>query len=466
MKHVILLNCQADYSKNNAMDNKGGEAINTATVESIRQYIPEAQFSTFMQLPDDLAKKIGIKVIKNRSFQFKPFSPITSFNSSIDLAMAYMWSFFNKYFGMNVHSLLQRKKLREFKKSDVLIHVGGDLYSDDYGLRTIVEHSKDIITAHLLNKPVVIYAESLGPFDSRLSSWIARNALNRANLITVREEISKQNLDKLGVNVPPIYITADPAFLFKPAPRKRVQEILAMEGISETERPIIGVTMGNTNLMGSAKKSNKVKLLKSLYYKMQYVLPESIFRPFMLKLLNSKCYSGFSKSAASSETIAKVIDYCIEKYNAKILLIPHVIPLPGAFFDDRNLLQEIYSLVNNKNSVKNIGNYSGDELKGIIGSCDMFIGAKMHATIAATSQSIPTVAIAFGHKFFGVFRILGLEKYVCSTFNDEELIKKIDEVWVNSDEIKKDLSEKMVFVKQRSLLNAKLVKDLLDIEGK
>ena len=46
-------------------------------------------------------------------------------------------------------------------------------------------------------------------------------------------------------------------------------------------------------------------------------------------------------------------------------------------------------------------------IKGVIGLCDFFIGSRMHACIAALSQGIPTVAVAYSPKFKGVFDSIG-----------------------------------------------------------
>ena len=48
------------------------------------------------------------------------------------------------------------------------------------------------------------------------------------------------------------------------------------------------------------------------------------------------------------------------------------------------------------------------EIKGIIGLCDFFIGSRMHACIAALSQGIPTVGVAYSKKFGGVFESVGV----------------------------------------------------------
>jgi len=41
------------------------------------------------------------------------------------------------------------------------------------------------------------------------------------------------------------------------------------------------------------------------------------------------------------------------------------------------------------------GEYSSEELKGIISCFDLFIGARMHSVIAALSMSVPALAIAY-----------------------------------------------------------------------
>jgi polysaccharide pyruvyl transferase WcaK-like protein len=53
------------------------------------------------------------------------------------------------------------------------------------------------------------------------------------------------------------------------------------------------------------------------------------------------------------------------------------------------------------------GTYDQNEIKYIVGQCDVFIGARMHACIAALSQAIPAIGIAYSRKFIGVFETVG-----------------------------------------------------------
>ena len=58
------------------------------------------------------------------------------------------------------------------------------------------------------------------------------------------------------------------------------------------------------------------------------------------------------------------------------------------------------------------GNHDQNEIKYIIGLCDYFIGSRMHACIAALSQMIPAVGLAYSKKFLGVFDSIGVDDLV------------------------------------------------------
>ena len=58
------------------------------------------------------------------------------------------------------------------------------------------------------------------------------------------------------------------------------------------------------------------------------------------------------------------------------------------------------------------GQYDQGEIKAVIGRCEFFIGSRMHACIAAASQGIPTVPLAYSGKFTGVFGAIGADHLV------------------------------------------------------
>ncbi len=48
----------------------------------------------------------------------------------------------------------------------------------------------------------------------------------------------------------------------------------------------------------------------------------------------------------------------------------------------------------------------------MVGLCDFFVGSRMHACIAALSQGIPAVGVAYSRKFVGVFETVGAGDWI------------------------------------------------------
>lgn len=127
--------------------------------------------------------------------------------------------------------------------------------------------------------------------------------------------------------------------------------------------------------------------------------------------------------------------------------------------------EKIYKLTKSKENVDLIkGDYSPEELKEIIWLCDIFIGGRMHANIAALSSCVPTMATAWSHKYYGIMRTVGQEKYVCNfkTMNFEELKSKVDDLWDNREKIREELKVKVEDQKKLAWFSGELVRDLLN----
>ena len=352
---------------------------------------------------------------------------LASFSTLFLLFRCGIWAMLHK-FGLNVNRSFCGEKLQEYYDADVVLNTGGDVLTEDYGFP--FSPFVNLLFAILLDKPVVICAESIGPFKNRWNKFIARYVLNRAKLITLREERSLKHLQDIGVNKPPIYVTADVAFTLEPSSNERIKQILTKEGVDES-MPRIGISVS--------------KIISN------YGFPE-------LKSREDK-YNEYVK------LMLKIIDYLVDTLNATIVFVPHVIG-PGDNIDDRIVADDICKLIKNKDKTISIKeDYTPEELKGIIGQCSLFIGARMHATIASTSMLVPTVAIAYSDKTHGIIgKMLGYEVYVLDVKNLSygKLISKIDDAWENRDSIKKDLEMKIPKIKEKAMLNGKLIKNVLN----
>ena len=94
--------------------------------------------------------------------------------------------------------------------------------------------------------------------------------------------------------------------------------------------------------------------------------------------------------------------------------------------------------------------YDQHEMKYLIGQCDFFIGSRMHACIAALSQGVPAVGLAYSRKFMGVLRSIGVENLVVDLreCGAGKISKLIDDAYLSRAKIQSDLADRMPSVRQ------------------
>jgi polysaccharide pyruvyl transferase WcaK-like protein len=324
----------------------------------------------------------------------------------------------------------------KFLKTDVCIDISGDGFSDvtQFGLDAVLTHSFQLLGGVVFRKPVVICAQSVGPFNNGLSRFIARFVINNVNLVILREEISADYLKKLGVSKPVLAISSDLAFLLQPVSPQETKALLVKEKIDFTNRDVVGLVLSD-------------------------IISKWAF-PDIVNLTDK--YLFYVK------TMAQVTDYLVERYNVAVVLLPHCFS-KYARHDDGAAMRRVYQSVKHKNNVFMVnGDYVPAETKGILSQCSMVVTAKMHAAIAAASTYVPVVVMAYSFKTKGIFgKKLGLNDTILDvhdyTSNDflSALKQKIDFVWANKVTISSTLKRCIPVEQQKALFTAKLVADLL-----
>ena len=108
-----------------------------------------------------------------------------------------------------------RALAQAIRACDVFISGGGSLIQDVTSLRNVVYYTSLIRFAQLARKPVMIYAHGVGPLSKPLSRKLTRIAVQRARVVTVRDEDSKELLRRIGVRRE-VEVTADPVWALEP----------------------------------------------------------------------------------------------------------------------------------------------------------------------------------------------------------------------------------------------------------
>ena len=276
--------------------------------------------------------------------------------------------------------------------------------------------------ATMTGKPVMVCSATIGPYQGRFLKRLASYVLNRADIITLREKYSQNYLSTLGVTKPRIYLSADLAFLLKPADTKSILTILESMNINTDDKPVVGIA--------------PTAMMHPLFKQQQYV-----------------------------QLMAELSDYLIEDLNATIIYIAHT-------YQDNLITESIYQKVKNKHKGGILPVISASEIKGVIGMCDIFICSRFHALVASTSLAVPSIGIvAYSRgKFHGIIgEMMGQENYLIDVGNEfeyhafsTELKSKVSDLLINRNLIVENLKDRTKIAEEHALLNGELIKELAD----
>ena len=314
--------------------------------------------------------------------------------------------------GMYPVKAVNRFKLREvlsaIKSTSMLISGGGSLLQDVTSTRSLWYYLGVMTIAKIYKKPVMIYANGIGPINKKVNRILTKFILNKVDLITLRDENSKKYIKDMKVINKNIYVTADPVFTLDPAPKEIIDNIFEKEGIP-SEGNLIGISIRE-----------------------------------------------WKKADHLEDTIVKTINYLINKYRVKIVLIPMHYP------EDVDICLNVIKSVNNDDCYILKEKYSVEEIMGVIKKLDLIIAMRLHSLIYAATQSVPMVGLVYDPKVEGILDSIGM-KFMSNveSLSYEELISNIDHVWNNKEEIKLELEKQDEKLKNMALRNISLANEKL-----
>lgn len=267
-------------------------------------------------------------------------------------------SYFENIRFVNIYPKLKDIKftyLRALKKCDIIFDVTmgdslSDIYSKPYYDR-LIRHKR---VAETQCKKYVLLPQTYGPFEHEDSADKAKRVFDRAFKIYCRDDMSQKLLqDKF--NIHNSILASDMAF------------VLPFE-------------------KGMYQFSNRKKLglnVSGLLYKGGF-----------------HAENQFGLSLNYPELIDQIISDLVELY--EIHLISHVVDLKEDSYDDDYKTCEML----HKKFPDTILAPAFDnpiQAKSYISNMDVFIGSRMHSTIASFSSGVVTIPISYSRKFEGLF---------------------------------------------------------------
>lgn len=306
---------------------------------------------------------------------------------------------------------VNRFKIREvinaIRKCDLFISGGGSLLQDVTSTRSILYYLALMEIALILRKPIMVYANGVGPINRKMNRILTRMILNRVHYITLRDEDSKVFLHELGVTNENIIVTADPVFTLEASESNKIDQIFNVEGIP-LDKPLVGISIRK-----------------------------------------------WTKEEDLIDNLSKAIEYIISKYSVNVVLIPMHYP------EDLLISQHLLERVNIKGCYLISNKYGVEDIIGIIKKTRFIIAMRLHSLIYAAVQNIPMIGIVYDPKIRSFLNSIGMNK-MCTVenFQYKDLIEYIDYIWENREELSNKLKKLNLKMKEEALKNIDIALNL------
>lgn len=324
-------------------------------------------------------------------------------------------------FGLRDWITSRNSCLRQICAADLVAAIsGGDSFSDIYGLARFFYVVLPLVLTVLLGTRLVLLPQTLGPFYGRLPRIVAKWIITHAAQVYSRDHQGIEDLKSLlGRNYNPKrhLFCYDVGFVVEPRKPSHA-EVAGISFNLKRSAPLVGLNVSGLLLAGGYTQDNM-----------------------------------FGLRVDYRRLIYSIIDDLIYRKEATVLLVPHVFgTTPGSESDVLACEEVFHELSRRYDGRLGIvrGEFDQSEIKYVIGQCDFFVGSRMHACIAALSQQIPAVTVAYSKKFLGVLNTIGIPSLVADarTLNEDQIVGVINTAFDDRHQIADYLSRRMPVVKQ------------------
>lgn len=264
---------------------------------------------------------------------------------------------------------------------DIVVDIsGGDSFADIYGDRRMFQTLLQKYLVHFASRPLVMAPQTVGPFVKPLWRRLSAGSIKRCAIVCTRDAKSTAFLREIGYHGAAIEASDVALRLPFDAPEAAAAD--------QQTTPKVGINVSGL-LMGGGYTGKNEFGLKSDY-------------PALIRDL----ITHFQTHADGCE----------------VHLLGHVVPAQrGGVEDDYQAclnLQKDFPDVTVAPAFE-----TPSEAKSYIAGLDFFMGARMHACIAAFSSGVPVVPMAYSRKFEGLFGTLGYHETVDCTSDSSDEIK-------------------------------------------
>lgn len=302
------------------------------------------------------------------------------------------------------------KVIKSIYNSDIVLSGGGTLLQDGTSSRSLWYYLLIIALARLMGKKTMLYANGIGPLNRRYNRLLVKFIVNRVQIVTLREEMSYNELQKIGVKKPIIEVAADPVFTLRGLPKEEAEELLHAEGIP-TDKPLIMLAFR------------------------QWHLPEHFYT-----------------------SMGIMCDVLVERYKANIVFLPMQYP------QDIKVSKKIQqAMVHEKSSYLLNRQCTPDEIIGIIGLGKLVLAMRLHALLYASIKNVPMLGFVYDPKVQYYLDTLGMPSAGdLKNFDLEKGLKTVYDLMSDYDHRVEELEKVSIRLKELAKKNEHYLNEMID----
>ncbi|GHD83340.1 polysaccharide pyruvyl transferase WcaK-like protein [Salinibacterium amurskyense] len=387
--------------------NKGASAMLESAIQTLSPRVPGVSFTLLSMYPEeDRAQNVyeNLEIVAAQPRQLG-----VTINS---LALLY------RILPPLRPLLRQRSKaIGALAKSQVLLDQGGITFTDGRE-KFLLYNVASILPAMFVKTPVFKCAQAIGPFTNPVNRRAARFFLPKVHTIVTRGAKTHEFAEGLGLTN--LFAGADYAFS------------LELDG---TER-------------------------------------DEVSKQFDMSFFESGTVVGLSPSvvlqkkvdARDGDYIGQTADFVkhLLESGRKVVLLPHSAREGSTktHNNDLPLCREVFERVGaNENLLFIDKELPSQQLRYIIGECDLFVASRFHAMVSALAMAVPTLVIGWSHKYQEVLEMFDAEEWAMPHSEAElgALVKRFEQLAEARTEVATSLQKHLPTVRARSLAQADLI---------
>lgn len=276
-----------------------------------------------------------------------------------------------------IRDMTREEAREEVRRLDLLVLGGGGILFDGVS----DSYLREVALAHEHTIPVMVYAVSAGPLSDAATREAVRDALERAAVVTVRDNRTRRVLEEVGVHKE-IHVTADPALLLPAEPL--AAGVLEREGL-DGEQKLVGLSVREP---GPAAPDLDVQHYHDL--------------------------------------LANAADFMIDRLDAQVVFVP---------LERENVdLQHSHAVVARMEHAARAtvlrGEYTPGQLRSLIGHFQFAVGMRLHFLIFAALEGVPFSPMPYASKVTGFLEDLGVQDLPpLERVSTGSLLAHIDRSW-------------------------------------